>query len=80
MQAILQYRLAERAVETFRMKDRKAAFARLTEQPALGEMLVRMHRAQSGQPLDGPQAAGEAARLLEEYRQVEDEEEAGING
>ena len=52
VRAVLDYRMAREAVHVMQEKDRAAAFTRFESNPALGAILVRMARAQSGRPVN----------------------------
>lgn len=75
--AILDYRTAVAAKDTFEAKDRKRAFDMLNENPRLLEMLSKMHRAQMGLPLTVPdrRARQEGMEIAEAHRKTEEEGE-----
>jgi hypothetical protein len=55
--AILEYRAARSALELINSPDKTRAFRLLSENEGVLRLLARMHRAQSGLPLDGGTAA-----------------------
>lgn len=76
---VLDYRTAIAARDAFKMKDRKQAFEVLSENPHLLEMLSKMHRAQSGLPLEvsGERAKQEGMIVARGQRPEEEAEEEG---
>lgn len=72
VEAVLDYRTAERAKELFNAKDKKVAFEELSAKPYLLEVLAMMTRAQRGMPLEGPHLRREGLAVAEANRK-EDE-------
>jgi hypothetical protein len=78
LRRIFAYRNAQMARDLWESKDKTAAFETLSANPALLDVLVRMNRAQMGQPLDGAapgSLAAEALAVAEAARGPDDEDE-----
>lgn len=72
MQAVLDYRAAQTAVDTFNLPDKTQAFSILQRNPHLLRVLAWMRRAQDGRPLDSQQAVllAEGAQVAAQYREA----------
>lgn len=67
VQAVMEYRRASEAMALVRAPaaERDRAFRVLTESPGMLELLAKLHRAQTGQPLEGGDLVGEGAAVAE---------------
>lgn len=75
VQAVLDYRMARAARDTFNQPDRARAFEALQANPELLRMLSMMHRAQSGLPLEGSDMEDEGLAVAGAHRTGSRDEE-----